>query len=92
MFIPFSREMKGVLLFVSLFGSLMGCSQPQEESKATRYRQTKLLLGTVVHVDVCAQAHEMDSVDEVYAHIWKQFQEMHKRMNVFSRENDVGKI
>jgi len=43
------------MTFVILFSALNGCAR-QEELNANKYRETQMLMGTIIHIDVCQDA------------------------------------
>ncbi len=49
-----------------------------------RYRESKNLFGTIVHVDVCYNHQNKDNLEEVYQEVWRLLEDIHWRMSIFN--------
>ncbi len=79
-----------VLLLAGLGGArLWRARQPERPTSAERVRQTRLMMGTVVHLDVCPGGISSDQVDHAYQEVWRRMEEIAWRMNVFDAKSDV---
>lgn len=81
------------LIFV-LAGLILaaGCSQQEAKGHLIKSRETKLLMGTVVQLDVCHQPRQESQRDKAYKQVWERLKEIHWRMSVFNDESDVARI
>ncbi len=71
---------------------IFGCSPSAEKPSRVKYRETKLLMGTIVQVDVCHQPGEEPRRDKAYQEIWQRLENIHWRMSVFNGKSDVARI
>lgn len=79
----------GLLVLGAVLG---GCSAPDAAGPSCRYRETKLLLGTVVHVDVCWVPGQERQRGAAYRDVWTRMVGIHRRMNAFDEQGDIAKI
>jgi len=61
-------------------------------SGAEKYTESKLLMGTVVRLDVCRERVDLERVQDVYNDIWARMEEISWRMNVLDDRSDVARI
>ncbi len=70
---------------------LCGCAQ-QEAPQTNKYRESKMLMGTEVQIDVCQDQHDMAKTENAYRDVWKRLEDISWRMNVLDEHSDVAKI
>jgi len=69
---------------------LGGCGGLGKDAK--KYRETKMLMGTIVQIDCCSQEQQSKDIERVYKEVWKRLEEISWRMYVFDEKSDVSKI
>ena len=57
-----------------------------------KYRETQMVMGTIVHLDVCQDPQNSVEVRKAYAEAWSRLNEISWRMNVWDDRSDVAKI
>jgi len=61
-------------------------------SATQKHSEKKLLLGTIVQVDVCHKRSRSNDVVEVIGKAWERVKEIDRYMNVYNEKSDVAKI
>jgi thiamine biosynthesis lipoprotein len=80
-----------ILAIVSVVIFLQGCAGgPKEELQ--RYRESRFLMGTTVHVDVCVEPSNAGKIKLAYQQVWERLEDISWRMNVFDERSDVARI
>jgi len=70
-----------------------GCGAPKAGNPTrTRYRQSRMTLGTVVHVDVCLDKEAINSVEDVYEKVWAGMDQVYRTMSPRLVSSDVWKV
>ncbi len=80
---------KFLSLWVLMF-FIAGCAPAPRKSE--RYRETRTMMGTTVHLDVCLDASNKTVVSKAYQEVWDRLEDIAWRMNVFDERSDVAKI
>jgi len=57
-----------------------------------KYRETKIVMGTAVHLDVCRNENNKKSIPPAYNDVWNRLEDIDSRMNVFNDQSEVSKI
>ncbi len=79
------------ILFIYLLLSFASCGILNHKNR--RYRQTRLLMGTVVRVDICAATDINDrDVRRAYRDVWARLEDISLRMNAADPKSDVGRL
>ncbi len=68
-----------------------GCAGGSKEA-LERYRESRFLMGTTVHVDVCVEASNAGKIKLAYQQVWERLEDISWRMNVFDERSDVARI
>ncbi len=80
-----------LILSICLLLSLAACGVFNHKNR--RYRQTRLLMGTVVHVDICATNNIDDrDVQQAYRDVWARLEDISLRMNAADPKSDIGRL
>lgn len=82
------------MLLASLVLSLAvisGCASDQKSS-LEKYSETKMLMGTIVQIDVCRDDQNASKIKSAYDGVWRRMEDISSRMNVFDEHSDVAKI
>ena len=89
----FGDDKKNKYLSLMLIGFLFlcGCSQ-QIPKESNKYREVKEMMGTIVQLDVCQDAHSPQDLENAYQHVWERLEEIAWKMNVFDKKSDVTKV
>ena len=77
--------------FILLMGVYLRYVLPKQHH-LLRYRETKLILGTVVSLDVCFSTQEEDDVKELYALIWNRLKNINERLGPVGEMSEVVKL
>ena len=77
----------GVLILIALIST-----QFSVKKKLKKYSEARVLMGTVVRVDVCLDNREDDQTKDIYEKIWKRLEDISWRMNIFDEKSEVTKI
>ncbi|VAW19101.1 hypothetical protein MNBD_BACTEROID05-963 [hydrothermal vent metagenome] len=85
----FNRVFRNLLIVLFLI-VLTGCQNRYE--KQSKYSETKLLMGTIVRVDTCANDNSSQVKTLAYSQMWERLEEISWRMNVFDEKSDVSRI
>jgi len=70
---------------------ISGCSR-SEEARAGKYRETQMLMGTIIHIDVCQEVQNTENGKLAYKTAWERLEDIAWRMNVLDVRSDVSKI
>lgn len=84
----------GIIIQVILFLHLLvifGCAC-RENLRAEKYSETRMLMGTVVHLDACRGEQDTHTMESAYKDVWERLEDIAWRMNVFDGRSDVAKI
>ena len=81
-----------IIIFFFFASVFFGCERKEEVVGKERYRETKLLLGTIVHVDVCGDKEAYPELNGIYHEIWQRLEGIHWRMSYFDERSDVSRI
>lgn len=57
-----------------------------------KYGETRHLMGTIVHLDVCQDKLEREQLQLAYKAAWERLEDISWRMNVYDDRSDVAKI
>lgn len=79
------------LICICMCGGISGCV-PREVPRVNKYRETQMLMGTIVHIDVCREAQNTESSKSAYKAAWERLENIAWRMNVLDARSDVAKI
>jgi len=79
------------LIFVIVFCAFNGCSQ-REGLNSNKYRETQVLMGTIVHIDVCQDVQNTQEGMAAYKAAWERLKDIAWRMNVLDERSDVARI
>ena len=71
------------IILLALF--LSGCGGEK------RHSETKILMGTLVKIDICPEYDEK-VVEDAYKSAWKRLGQISQNMSVFNKSSDVSKI
>ncbi|VAX35472.1 FAD:protein FMN transferase [hydrothermal vent metagenome] len=77
------------LLLILLFTT--GCAQAPQQTN-NKYHETRMLMGTIVNIDVCRNEHEQEDIQKSYQRVWERLEEISWRMNVFDEKSEVTQI
>ncbi|MBN1869581.1 MAG: FAD:protein FMN transferase [Candidatus Omnitrophica bacterium] len=75
------------LLLVSF--ALPGCGSARHDQK---YSETKMLMGTIVKIDVCLDQARLSEIKDAYVGVWKRLEDISSRMSFFNEHGDVARI
>jgi len=92
--LPLDSDHKRLFGFYFIAGLVLfhcGC-QGQPKAKLIRYRQTRLHLGTIVHLNVCATPNDRQRMDQAFSRTWAMFDHIYARMSPWDPESDVFRI
>ena len=81
---------RSTFLFLILLALLLVCIP--RNSKILKYTQTGLFFGTQVKVDVCYESSQKEEVGKAVVAVWKRWEDIHWRMNVFNDKSDVANV
>jgi len=79
-----------LVLFVCCL-MVIGCER-LENSKEGKYREAKMLMGTIIHLDICQENLQNQTIELAYKEVWKRLETISWRMNVLDTRSDVSKI
>jgi len=71
---------------------LEGCQSKAPRTDLMRYRQTRLAMGTVVSLDICAKAELKSAIESAYQDAWKKIEEFNGLMNIYERDTEVNYV
>ena len=77
--------------FISVVFFVSGCAGGSPE-ELERYRESRFLMGTTVHVDVCVEASNAGEIKLAYQQVWERLEDISWRMNVFDERSDAARI
>ncbi|MCK5213870.1 MAG: FAD:protein FMN transferase [Candidatus Omnitrophica bacterium] len=82
-----------IILFIFVM-CFFGCARREkhEADSKDRYRETRILLGTIVRVDVCGDPATHLELENIYQEIWQRLKDIHWRMSYFDDRSDVSRI
>ena len=63
-----------------------------KEPRTDKYRETQMLMGTVIHIDVCPGVQDTEKGKLAYKAAWERLEDIAWRMNVLDERSDVSKI
>ena len=78
-------------LLVLCYFMVTGC-QGLNQERVQKYRETKMLMGTFVNIDVCGTLHDKLRVETSYQAVWERLGAISWKMNVFDDRSDVAKL
>jgi len=79
------------LIGICMCAGISGCSR-YEEAGAGKYRETQMLMGTIVHIDVCQEVQNTENGKLAFKTAWERLEDIAWRMNVLDMRSDVSKI
>jgi len=79
------------LICLCMWLGTSGCSRNNEVG-ASKYRESQLLMGTTVHIDVCQEVGNTENGKKAYQTAWRRLEDIAWRMNVLDSRSDVAKI
>src|SRR3990167_5165605 len=79
-------------LCVILAASVAGCGHSLNNLSRLKFSESKVLMGTVVKIDVCYDQPEHEKLREAMASAWARLEDIGWRMNVLDGKSDVAKI
>ncbi|MFA5088878.1 MAG: FAD:protein FMN transferase, partial [Candidatus Omnitrophota bacterium] len=82
---------KKISFLAVFFLCALGCSSPQRDPRH-RYRESALLMGTTVQIDVCYTEGEEDKLQKAYQQVWARLEEVSARMSVFDPASEISRI
>ena len=83
-----------VFLAVILFGMVAWVRFMRNDNAAyiRKYHDERMVIGTLVQIDVCALPYRRDVVRKAMAEVWQRFEEIDERMNAYDSGSEVGRI
>jgi len=79
------------LIVFPLFAIIFGCTRVKEPH-TDKYRETRMMMGTIIHLDVCRSNQNINKIDLAYKQAWERLEALAWRMNVLDERSDVAKI
>ncbi len=71
---------------------LLGAYYVLVKSTAIKLTEQKLLLGTIVQIDICTTKKQVTIARKALNQTWQRIEEIDSRMSVFNEQSDVSKI
>ncbi|MFH1359431.1 MAG: FAD:protein FMN transferase [Candidatus Omnitrophota bacterium] len=63
-----------------------------QQPRLHKYSESKLLLGTIVKIDVCVTRQQRKNLDFVFQEVWKRIEDIHERMGEEGVLSEVRRI
>ena len=95
MMIKCKENVKGIWLLVVVLNISfvqLGCDVKKVVLRQKKYSETKMLMGTVVQMDVCRNQADISEIESAYNDIWERLETISWRMNVADESSDIAKI
>ena len=89
----FRQLSRSALLTTVIIGTVLmaGCARMEKEA-FPKYRETRVLMGTEVQIDVCEGRYAQEKIDQAFKAAWARLGDISWRMNVLDERSDVHKI
>lgn len=78
------------LLIISIVA--LGCEKPRESAPLVKYRETQLLMGTVVQIDVCYEGADEQQLRNVYSMVWKKLADIDESMSGYKKNSEISRV
>ena len=66
--------------------------QQQKKKEKNKYSETKMLMGTIVQMDVCLDQAGMSEIKSAYEDAWKRLKDVSERMSFSGSLSDITKL
>lgn len=76
----------GLVVVIGLFSFLYSSKELK------KYSESKILMGTIVNIDVCDDLNNEGDVNQAFIEVWKKFEDIAFRMSSFEEESEVGRL
>lgn len=76
----------GAIVLLSAISPVLAADNPPLE----KYSESRLLLGSVLHLDVCYAPEQAERVKEAAQKAWERLSEINRRMNIYDEKSDLS--